>query len=223
MQTYDYELFDFFNSNRVINENTVKKIIKSIEKIGYVAARPIIVNKDLIIIDGQHRFEACKRLNLPIIYEELEINEHDAIIALNSAQKPWSMEDYVHSWANEGKQCYIDLLAFQEKYKIGISNSIEIFFGGGRITREIRRGDYLKTNPKAFIIMQFILEAKEVIHFWHDIDFTRALITAFNSTSNENMNILLKKISILKRQGGVREYLISFENIINKEMFQSLL
>ena len=66
--TMEYDKFKYQIGNREIMENNVKDIIKKIEKNEYDTAFPIVVNKNMEIIDGQHRFEALKRLGLPIIF-----------------------------------------------------------------------------------------------------------------------------------------------------------
>ena len=60
--TSDYQEFIFFDGNA--SKCNVSKIIDSIKKYGLI--NPIVVNQNKEIIDGQHRFESCKALKLPI-------------------------------------------------------------------------------------------------------------------------------------------------------------
>jgi len=67
--TNEYSLFKKVKGNRKITERKVTSIIKSYEKgINLFPYCPVLVNKEMYIIDGQHRFEACKRLKLLIYY-----------------------------------------------------------------------------------------------------------------------------------------------------------
>lgn len=65
--TKDYSIFNFLESNRAVNQNQVKKIVKSIQEKGYYPV-PILVDDNYSIIDGQHRFTAVEQLNLPVYY-----------------------------------------------------------------------------------------------------------------------------------------------------------
>jgi ParB-like chromosome segregation protein Spo0J len=69
MKTTDYKLFKINKLNRIVQTGHIEKLKKSIEKVGYLKYNPIIVNEDMEIIDGQHRYFACVKLNLPIYYE----------------------------------------------------------------------------------------------------------------------------------------------------------
>ena len=70
--TTNYDLFSFMPGNRDIAKKNM--LVKSIEKIDLTEYKPIIVNENYVIIDGQHRFMACKELEKPIYYIIL----HDA-------------------------------------------------------------------------------------------------------------------------------------------------
>jgi ParB-like chromosome segregation protein Spo0J len=69
----DYSSFKRIDGNRTINKAQVKKLYDSFnENPGLASAVPIVVNDKMEIIDGQHRFESLKKLNLPIYYYEVE-------------------------------------------------------------------------------------------------------------------------------------------------------
>ena len=70
-QSTNYDEFRTLNANRNVSENHVKQIKAAIETVGNLTeVVPIIVNENKEIIDGQHRFEACKELGLPIFYTD---------------------------------------------------------------------------------------------------------------------------------------------------------
>ena len=75
LQTSEYEKFKVLGGNRRIDHS--HKVAESIKNHGQLLA-PITVNEKFEIIDGQNRFEAFKRLNLPVQYivsEGYGINE----------------------------------------------------------------------------------------------------------------------------------------------------
>ena len=57
-KTYDYDQFADLDGNRDLNQANLNKIIESMRKKYY--SIPIIVNKNMQVIDGQHRREACR-------------------------------------------------------------------------------------------------------------------------------------------------------------------
>ena len=71
MVTDEYDLFKTLEGNRRVLDLRARRIIRSIEKVGYVI-NPIIVNEKYEVIDGQGRLEALKRLNLPVYYIMIE-------------------------------------------------------------------------------------------------------------------------------------------------------
>src|SRR6187549_2973465 len=127
--TKDYEKFRFLRANRAINKNNVEKIKASYREWGVIAGRPILIDKDFNIIDGQHRFLALKDLGFPIPYEIIGGDIIGKTMALNSNQDEWQLIDYAKSYAEQGYDCYRKLLKYDEKNKLGFTNSLRICFG----------------------------------------------------------------------------------------------
>lgn len=107
MKLKDLRLTD---ANREIQRNHVDRLKSSIEKNGYISGCPIICDEDGFIIDGQHRYEACKELKVepPIVVLDMK-NAFDMAPLMNSTQMRWSTKDYVHYWAVKGFPDYIIL------------------------------------------------------------------------------------------------------------------
>ena len=113
-ESSNYDEFSLLDCNRDLNRNHINKIKESITKNGYLKSNAIIVDKDKNIIDGQHRFVACKEMGLPIYYE-IEDNKPELIIDLNTTQRKWSMADYVNYYAKQGNVNYQRIKALREK------------------------------------------------------------------------------------------------------------
>lgn len=64
----DYDDFHFLKFNRELNKSNVNKLKHQNEEKFEMHKFPIIVDKNHAIIDGQHRFEACKEMGAPIYY-----------------------------------------------------------------------------------------------------------------------------------------------------------
>lgn len=123
LSTTNYELFKLSESNRAkgVTESHVMRLIFSIEKKNLLYLRPIVVDKDYTIIDGQHRFEACKRLKIPVYYTMGSDLSLDDVIAFNAITKPWTSADYLHFFVKQGLPEYVKLDAFIKKSGMTIS------------------------------------------------------------------------------------------------------
>lgn len=64
-ETTDYGMFNFMKGNRSVNPFNLKRITESMRE--RCLFSPILVNDNMEIIDGQHRFLAQKDLGLPTI------------------------------------------------------------------------------------------------------------------------------------------------------------
>lgn len=211
-------MFRFMQSNRKISQGLVKRLINSILELGYVEARPIIVDQSMTIIDGQHRFEACKKLGIPIVYEISDIDPKKAMVGLNMNQQIWRLNEYINSWAAEGIECYKEIVDFEEKYKLGISNTLVICQSvrNGRKTNSIREGKEFELSPYRFKVAEFVLACKPHIPFYKTNPFVASINLLFKKTTEDNCNKVLSRIQSLKQQPTQTDYLAVYQNILNK-------
>ncbi len=218
MKTTNYDWFAYMPTNRSINPGLVDRLVKSISAIGYIEARPILVNNKMIIIDGQHRFEACKKLGLPIIYEISDVDMSKAMIALNMNQQIWRLTEYVESWAKSGIDCYKQMVDFEKRYKLGMSNTITICTSSrsGRSAMDIRRGKEFEINPKSEDIAKFILTCKTYFAFYSTKFFVESVAVLFKKTTAENCQKVLNHIQPMRQQATTSNYLAFYENVLNK-------
>ncbi len=120
--TEDYSVFKKNSSNRDIDQVNLKKIVNSIKIKNLLELRPLVVNSNMEIIDGQHRLEAAKILSLAVYYTVRKEIENSDIILLNSAQKPWILSDYIQFYAKEGKKNYQKIVDVSKKYNTSIND-----------------------------------------------------------------------------------------------------
>lgn len=104
--TRNYDMFKIKKENRELNENKVNVLMRDIRERG-MQLQPIQVNRNMEIFDGQHRFEALKRLNMPVLYFIDRRLKVDDIIAINNTQSRWTMPDYIHSRKESGNENYL--------------------------------------------------------------------------------------------------------------------
>lgn len=116
--TNDYNRFKIFDGNRKLNHAHIKAMEATLsEKPHLIPLNPILVNDKFEIIDGQHRFEAIKKLGLEIHYIVGDNLGLEDIQALNAASKNWTPTDFAKSYRDLGDKNYDIYLEFKRIYK----------------------------------------------------------------------------------------------------------
>lgn len=121
----NYSLVKFKKGNRHINERHVKELASDIRQHGQVMA--IQVDKDMMIQDGQHRYEACKLLGIPVKFVYINALTASEIARVNSLSSKWKTKDYAISFAAQDIQSYKLYNLLQSKYP-QFSHSIIVSF-----------------------------------------------------------------------------------------------
>lgn len=140
LKTKDYEMFNKHESNRKINQPNLKKIIHSIKTQNMLQFRPILVDGNMNVIDGQHRLEAAKELQVEVYYQVKKEAEHEDIVLLNSNQRAWSYDDYFNYYISRGNEDYKKIKQYCEKNNISINEFIHCTFSGPQKSKEIKTG-----------------------------------------------------------------------------------
>ena len=202
--TKKYHLFSQYEGNRVVNQNHVNKIKESLQEHGYLEAYPIIVNENLQIIDGQHRFEACKQLGLPIYFVVQKNANEDLLIDLNILQKKWTTKDYVVYYAlQKQNQNYVRLLKVMEDTHLDVVSVLELALGrevGGAYLDKVKRGELVLDNiqcQNVKITCDNIFTLMNILHF----RITGRLCRAINKVQrqpNFSWSTMLHKAKIYK-------------------------
>ena len=99
-----YHALNIINMNRDIKPSKVNKLMKSISDNNALHLRPILVDTDYNIIDGQTRYKAAKALGLPIeihLIDKSNWNYKD-LITINTTQVNWNPKDYLIHYMKQG-------------------------------------------------------------------------------------------------------------------------
>lgn len=151
-QTKDYSLFSSMDGNRRINELNLKRLIRSIND--ELLQVPIIVNEKYQVIDGQHRLEACKKLEMPIYFIVVSGYDLDHVHKLNAIGKRWSMTDYIDGYCSTGNESYLLAKQFLKKYPFSVNVSLSLLlnktYNAGSKIHEIIKSGSLKLNVKEY-------------------------------------------------------------------------
>jgi len=91
------------NNPRLIKDDKFTKLVQSIKDFPEMLdIRPIVVNKDMIILGGNMRFKACKEAGLkevPVIVTDLtEEQQREFLIKDNTSGGEWDFEMLVNEW-----------------------------------------------------------------------------------------------------------------------------
>lgn len=128
-KTSEYDKFVFREDNRAaINQSHVKRIAESILKRNLLEFRPIKVNSDYEVIDGQHRLLAAKSIGVDIYYEVNEELQNDDILIMNMS-KSWGIPDYLNYYVKNGFPEYQKLDKFVKDNKIPVRVALNICLG----------------------------------------------------------------------------------------------
>lgn len=127
----NYSDFRFLAGNRDLDVKKVVKIKKAIEEgIDILKYAPIIVNEEMQIIDGQHRFAVARELRVNVYYV-MHLNADLTIVpSINSNSSKWRNVDFLHSYIDLGKAEYSKLLRFLEEYPVNLPTAIKLLNTG---------------------------------------------------------------------------------------------
>lgn len=157
-ETSDYSIFEKSPSNRNVSVPQVNKIRRSMYEHGYLKSFPISCIKGekgtLIVTDGQHRLEAAKALNLPVMYVVEAIAVDPSVIP---NQKKWDAKDFLQRYAAAGNEVYQYILSVANHFGVSHRVSAALLTDdlSNNRTNEFRSGKaQIRTKESAMIALQ---------------------------------------------------------------------
>ena len=125
-----YYALEIIDCNRNVPQSNVNALKKSIEKNNALYLKPITIDNEYYIIDGQTRYRACQELNMPFyvdIVNSMEWSNED-LISINTTQRNWKLQDYLRYYVKFNTDSYIAFEQFLKLHKhITIQMLIAIF------------------------------------------------------------------------------------------------
>lgn len=124
----------------------VNNLTEAIKENNLLHLYPIVVDEADNILDGQHRFEACKQAEELLSFVVADSSYTiDKVAETNDKQSHWKLQDYVLFYAAGGKSEYKKLLRLSNKYMItpGIIISLE---GKYSSNADVKEGVFMFTN-----------------------------------------------------------------------------
>lgn len=231
----DYDKFKTIDGNREVDQPHVRRLAEEIALNDLTPYFPVLINEKWEVIDGQHRFEVCQTLKLPVYYLQVPGLDLTSVQRINTSSKRWSLKDYIKSHIQKGNDDYRVLLTFSERTGINFSVSAALLAGldsassgsssGANAAQKlgtlIRDGKFkVKSRTKAEDMAILLKALNEHTEF--DTTKDRALVFALNKvTKLERFDTdrLLAKLRdrglTLDYQATVRFYIIELERIYN--------
>ncbi len=119
-ETRNYDLFKIIIGNRELSKkiSKMKKYMNTTDESEYGFCAPLIVNEKYEIIDGQHRFELCKRNNQPVRYIVIEHSDLETVKKCNAVNNAWNQIDILNSLAASGDSSSIVLKYYAATYEL---------------------------------------------------------------------------------------------------------
>ena len=164
-RTTNFKAFKHVCGNRTDDiERRAKKVEASVAQVGYIDV-PIVVNEKMEIIDGQARYEYCRRTNTPMAYYIKEGLNIDHCIAMNISSSNWTIVDYISSYAARGQQSYILAERFINKSPYTINPTMWALTG----TEVTNSSDKIK-NGKLDVNQDDYTRGEGIITYWGNFD-----------------------------------------------------
>lgn len=232
--TKEYEIFKIKECNRDIKENHVTVLVNSISTKNLLRLNPILVDENMYVIDGQHRLEACKKLEIDVWYKvEKNLKNEDILLLQN--QKKWFLEDYIKYYSKNGVESYIKLNDFISKNSLSLNKFLKCSqYRGGHQCRGIKDGkyefcskdcqDFLEIHFKIKYIEGFINERRNNIkNVTSSISFYCALYSFLKRSDvffDELIGKIEQKIEVIgirSREGGYYSMLLEIYNFRRRD------
>ena len=222
LKTNDYSKFKSKDGNRNLNELHLKRLTESVRQNDLLHANPILVNEKYEIIDGQHRFNVCRKLGKAIHYIKVKGLGLQEIQILNANSKNWKLDDYIDGYCqmNLPEYCYFKNLI--RKTNLGITSLLALFVTGttsGNAMESLKTGNLkLGHKTRGLIILEWIEEWTK--HYPNSFrrTFIVALVNLYNvkGYSHEKMMQKIKYQSTkLVDCTNTKTYLALLEEIYN--------
>jgi hypothetical protein len=229
-KTFEYAKFKLLPENRPINKYKVARIAESIEEDDQSAFRPILVDKNFGIIDGQHQFKALMKLERPIYFVQNPDASLRSIALLNSFTTSWGLANYAHFYAKQGLKPYQEVIQFAEKYHVSISLAVGAltmtFHGMSNLKNDFKEGVFQITHrEEAVVLMDEVTELRPFLigNTIADREFYRAYIILRSQIDFTVLrDTLAQKRLKIEPRSVKKDYLREFEDILNYEKSKNL-
>lgn len=222
-RTKDYSIFKTHELNRNIREGLLRKLRKSMLRIGWLQGSEILVFPNMKVIDGHHRLIVAQELKIPVEYRVVNSRDNNLIVEHNKNKESWSFMDNITTQVKLGNQNYVLLDRFMKNFPdlrptecimlvrntLSSSNREEIESGC------LKLGDLKKGYEWGHNIMNI---KPFFPQYYNKSIFVRAMVKSLSNTDfqiEEFMKKLKLRPTSLKPCGTVDQYVQMIQEIYN--------
>lgn len=212
------------NGNRKPNKAHVRKLQDAISANAKLSQfRPILVNENYEIIDGQHRYEALKNLDQPIHYVVAPGTGLKEVQELNSIAKVWTPIEYAKSYADLGQSDYRFYLEMREAYGLNHDVLLSYISLDEPMTGEMYKDGKLFAPDRdlSHLLARRLTEVGQYYPRYKIRSFALAFKAVFETPEYDHSRMLSKikqeKVAekYLKNYSLREEYIRALENLYN--------
>ena len=214
MVSNNYDMFKIMDGNRRVNSTNLSQIISSMREKQLII--PIVVNEKFEIIDGQHRYNACKYLNLPVYFIIERGYGLDEVIKANlNGGRRWFDADYLNKYCLLKDSRYLEIRKITEDFNITLHDLIKILSTiqnkkSTTIKKEFREGKIDLDGIELLINFLMALEDFKEFKYYKRGNFIAAFSKLYFREDYDH-NIMVRKIGSnihnLTKQTSSYEYL----------------
>ena len=219
--TTEYEKFSFIKGNRGITEAHVNDIVNNIlNDTNLLRFKPIMVNSNMGVLDGQHRLLAAQKAGVDIWYNIAPDDINLVTIAnLNNGNK-WNPKNFVSLYAASNRVVYAVFQKFYEDYVLSASTALLLF---GRQTMKSLRDGTLHANDllMAEELAGALVDVKKYVKFAKFNRFADAFMRIYTHPEYDHERMLIKlrqRKDEIRKLSTVEDYMRMLEDIYNHKL-----
>lgn len=222
--TKNYDQFKTVVGNRPVNIKHVNELIKEIARENLLEDFPGFVSRDGYMLDGQHRLKAAKANNLEYFFRvSLKLAKEHQIGFINSTQKKWQLDDFVHFYAENGNEQYQFIEELAKENGLTSARVIDFITSGGlkRGAKQGRLYGFRSLEEKQALseALAAYVALKPIFAYdvWSHYKFMRAMKKLLEKVSVAEIVTQIEKYpKDFEYKRTTNEYLRQFEEIFNR-------
>jgi len=162
--TTNYNMFNRLPMQRPTLSKHTQELVESIRILGNT--RQVICckvdfftgSKLTYVIDGDHLLDSCRREQIPVRYEYVEVTDKEDLIRkmayYNNSSKAWQLRDYINAFSfcnpdYSTLQRYMGLYNLEALMIASICNNSNTYNAVVTSSAKIKNGEFKINNPKA--------------------------------------------------------------------------
>jgi hypothetical protein len=220
--TTDYKKFKGVSGNRIVDEVKVRRLMKSMQKDGWLSTMMVIVNESMQIIDGQHKYLAARATKTPILYVIVNGTGLREVIKSNQGASNWKIKDHIPSQIALGNKSFILLDKLMKEFpelSLSICQNMLSQSNSNPSREDVENGIWeIGDYNVAVLWSQNLMSLKPYFEGYKLTYFVRTLIDALlkpNFNFQEFHHKVTLRPTMLQRCGSKKQYMAMIEEIYN--------